>query len=513
MKNYIILSVLFLLLSSCLDNVYPPLIITGAVTNIDKDGAVFHTKITDLGKSNNLDFGFVWDTLHNPTIESAERYIFHTQAEIGNYEAKISGGLKALKTYYVRAFIRNEIVTTYGEETSFVSLGGKLPEIISISPLNGNLGDTLLVVGNYFSSRSINVKINQINAEIIKSSQDSICVIIPSTLIKKTSEITLINLNQPITAKDSFSLISPVINSFEAKTGTYGDEVIITGKNFLKNPSTLKVFFDKILATFQIIDDQTVKAIVPGKLDNENCFICVSMNNQIAESLDKFSLLPVEITDFSPKTALTGGTITITGKYFSPTLTYNKVYIGGVLAKPISVTKTTLEVSLSLQDTAVYESRNATVQVNVLGNIRTFEDKLLINDKWFRRANAPESLQHEYKICSTCTPYYHYEYASSFVIGKTAYIGLNDNKEFWAYYTENNTWEKRADFPGTPRTYGTGFVFENKIYFGTGYSGRFSTNLTKLNDWWEYNTDTDKWTKKADCGGYLQPKSGWYTTS
>jgi hypothetical protein len=219
MKNYIILSILFLLLSSCLDNVYPPLIITGAVTNIDKDGAVFHTKITDLGKSNVLDFGFVWDTIHNPTIENAEKYIFDTQAEIGNYEAKISGGLIAFKTYYVRAFIRNAEVTTYGQETSFVSNSGKSPEIISISPLTGNLGDTLLVVGKYFSSRSINIKINQINAEIIKSAQDSIYAIIPSTLIKKTSEIILVNLNQTITEKDSFSLISPVINSFEAKPG------------------------------------------------------------------------------------------------------------------------------------------------------------------------------------------------------------------------------------------------------------------------------------------------------
>lgn len=512
MKNYIILSILFLLLSSCLDNVYPPLIITGAVTNIDKDGAVFHTKITDLGKSNVLDFGFVWDTIHNPTIENAEKYIFDTQAEIGNYEAKISGGLIAFKTYYVRAFIRNAEVTTYGQETSFVSNSGKSPEIISISPLTGNLGDTLLVVGKYFSSRSINIKINQINAEIIKSAQDSIYAIIPSTLIKKTSEIILVNLNQTITAKDSFSLISPVINSFEAKTGTYGDEVNIKGKNFLRKPSTVKVFFDKILADFQIIDDQTIKAIVPEKLDNANCFISVSMNNQATESVDMYSLLPVEITDSSPKTALTGGKITITGKYFSPILTNNKVYIGGVLAKPIAVTKNTLEVSLSLQDTAVYESRNATVKVNVMGNIRTFEDKLLINDKWFRRANAPESLKLEYKFCSTCTPYYNYENASSFVIGKTAYIGLNDKKEFWAYDTEKNTWKKCADFPGTPRTYGTGFVFENKIYFGKGYSGRLSTNATKLNDWWEYNSDNDKWTKKADCGGYLHPISGWYTT-
>jgi len=46
MRKYILLSILSLLLCSCLDDVYPPLIITGAVTNIDKEGAVFQAKIT-----------------------------------------------------------------------------------------------------------------------------------------------------------------------------------------------------------------------------------------------------------------------------------------------------------------------------------------------------------------------------------------------------------------------------------------------------------------------------------
>lgn len=492
MKKYLVLFLFLLSLGSCLDHFFAPLIITGAVTNVDKEGAVFHAKITDLGNNDIAEFGFVWDTIPDPKVEHAEKYIFHNRAQVGNYEAKISTCLITLKTYYVRAFIRSGNVITYGEETSFISQGGKLPEITSISPILGNLADTLVIAGKYFSARGYAVKINEIETEIIKSNQDSIYIRIPSSLTRKNSAISVTNLNQTITAKDSFTLITPVISSFDAKTGTYGEAVTITGKNFMENPSSVHVYFDKILTTHQIINDQTIRAIVPNELNKANCTISVGMNNQTTESAEKYSLSPVEVTDFSPKTAFTGGTITITGNNFSPIAGNNRVYIGGVLARTNSVSKNSLTVTLSLQYTGVYESRNATVKVDVGGNISAFNDKLLINDKWFRRANAPSELYTVSSVCSTCDPSYDNYNANCFTIGKTAYIGLHNKKEFWAYDTDKNSWRKLKDFPGTPRMYGTGFVYGNKIYFGTGMTSK----QIPMNDWWEYDISTNSWVEK-----------------
>ena len=266
MKKIVVLFVSLLSLISCLDNVSYPLIITGKVTDIDKDGAVFHAKITALGDRDILEFGFVWDTIHNPTIDKAEKYIFQKQPELGNFNTKIYNSLETQKTYYVRAFIRDANITTYGQETFFVSQGGKLPEIDSILPVSGNLLDTMVIVGKYFSKRNSTVMIDQENAEIVKINQDSIFVIIPPRLVKKTSDVRLTYLDQTIIAKDSFTLISPVISSFEAKTGTYGDEVIIKGENFSESPSTVKVFFDNAIAAYNIIDDQTIKSIVPNNV-------------------------------------------------------------------------------------------------------------------------------------------------------------------------------------------------------------------------------------------------------
>lgn len=512
MRSKIILSFILVFLYACQETFLPPLIITGLVSDVDQEGAVFHAKITSLGNREINSFGFVWDTIPFPTIESAYSYKFHQPAELGNFQAKVSSALIRDKTYYVRAFIQNTETTTYGEEVSFVSLGGKEPEITGIQPLLGNINDTLVVIGRYFGTKNPIVKINQFVARVLRASQDSIHVIVPPELKEKVSTVKIKNLNQIITAKDSFTLISPEIHAIGTKIGFYGDEIVIKGKNFSANPSSLKVFFHVTPSVFEYVDDQTITAVVPEGLDSANCSIGVVMNNQLAESQEQFSVLPVEIEDFSPKVICTGETMIIKGRNFNPIVDKNRVYVGGVHVRTLSVSETTLTVSLPKQNEVRYDSRNAAVRVNVGGNVRTFEEKLVINDKWFRLADAPLELRNENKICATCPSSYYYNYAHSFVVGKTAYIGLNGRQNFWAYDIEQNTWRKLADFPGAVRMSAAGFVYGNKIYYGTGSDALNSSLL--LNDWWEYDTTTDSWVRKADfIGGGRSKLNGYSNTS
>jgi hypothetical protein len=512
MRSKIILSFILVFLYACQETFLPPLIITGLVSDVDQEGAVFHAKITSLGNREINSFGFVWDTIPFPTIESAYSYKFHQPAELGNFQAKVSSALIRDKTYYVRAFIQNTETTTYGEEVSFVSMGGKEPEITGIQPLLGNINDTLVVIGRYFGTKNPIVKINQFVARVLRASQDSIHVIVPPELKEKVSTVKIENLNQIITAKDSFTLISPEIHAIGTKIGFYGDEIVIKGKNFSANPSSLKVFFHVIPSVFEYVDDQTITAVVPEGLDSANCSIGVVMNNQLAESQEQFSVLPVEIEDFSPKVICTGETMIIKGRNFNPIVDKNRVYVGGVHVRTLSVSETTLTVSLPKQNEVRYDSRNAAVRVNVGGNVRTFEEKLVINDKWFRLADAPLELRNENKICATCPSSYYYNYAHSFVVGKSAYIGLNGRQNFWAYDIEQNTWRKLADFPGAVRMSAAGFVYGNKIYYGTGSDALNSSLL--LNDWWEYDTTTDSWVRKADfIGGGRSKLNGYSNTS
>jgi len=56
-----------------------------------------------------------------------------------------------------------------------------------------------------------------------------------------------------------------------------------------------------------------------------------------------------------------------------------------------------------------------------------------------------------------------------------------------------DSWVRRADAGTIPKNYGIGFAIENKLYFGTGSNGTYTTN-----DFWEYNPTTNLWTRKQN---------------
>lgn len=54
-------------------------------------------------------------------------------------------------------------------------------------------------------------------------------------------------------------------------------------------------------------------------------------------------------------------------------------------------------------------------------------------------------------------------------------------------------WMSHADFPGIGRDDATAAVSSGRVFFGTG----FGTGFIYLNDWWEYNPQTDSWTSRT----------------
>jgi N-acetylneuraminic acid mutarotase len=100
------------------------------------------------------------------------------------------------------------------------------------------------------------------------------------------------------------------------------------------------------------------------------------------------------------------------------------------------------------------------------------------------------------------------ERAVGFSIGAKGYIGtgmpgLNGqpgNIDFWEYDTTTNVWTRKADFGGGIRQYAVGFSIGNKGYIGTG-AGNYPTYGSFVNDFWEYDPSTDSWTQKSNFGG------------
>jgi len=56
-----------------------------------------------------------------------------------------------------------------------------------------------------------------------------------------------------------------------------------------------------------------------------------------------------------------------------------------------------------------------------------------------------------------------------------------------------DSWVQRADVGTIPKSYGTGFAIENKLYFGTGANGSYTTS-----DFWEYSPTSNVWTRKQN---------------
>jgi N-acetylneuraminic acid mutarotase len=93
-----------------------------------------------------------------------------------------------------------------------------------------------------------------------------------------------------------------------------------------------------------------------------------------------------------------------------------------------------------------------------------------------------------------------------YVLGGNAASGFNELllNDFWEYDSAADKWTRKADYPGQASEYVRGFTINNKAYVGTGYGIRIpgpDTDVPQNNDFWEYDPATDKWTRKADFAG------------
>lgn len=100
-------------------NIERPIIITKAVEDITATTATLYAEIQSIGDPAYTEAGFIYGTMPNPTIDE-EGVILETVkgTGIGSYKKEIEN-LVVGTTYYVRAFLRNEHYTAYGDIKSF----------------------------------------------------------------------------------------------------------------------------------------------------------------------------------------------------------------------------------------------------------------------------------------------------------------------------------------------------------------------------------------------------------
>jgi len=106
--------------------------------------------------------------------------------------------------------------------------------------------------------------------------------------------------------------------------------------------------------------------------------------------------------------------------------------------------------------------------------------------------------------------------AVSFSIGKKGYIGFGNDfntngftNEFWEYNPGENKWTQKVSFPSS-RGMAVGFSIGTKGYIGTGFKDTYSASgysIQTYQDFWEWDQETNLWTRKADFGGIARSGS------
>ena len=93
----------------------------------------------------------------------------------------------------------------------------------------------------------------------------------------------------------------------------------------------------------------------------------------------------------------------------------------------------------------------------------------------------------------------------SFVVGNKAYVGLGHNggtsiKDLWEYNSATDIWTRKADC-GIDLEGGIAMVINGKAYVGFGTSHNSVPCCSLNKQIWEYDPVTNAWTRKADFPG------------
>jgi gliding motility-associated-like protein len=134
----------------------------------------------------------------------------------------------------------------------------------------------------------------------------------------------------------------PAISSITPSTAAIGSTVVINGTDFT---GATAVSFNGTNATSFIVDSPTqITATVP--VGTTTGPITVTTPNGTGTSASNFTVLTPIITSFTPTSAATGSTITLTGQGFSSVLADNAIYISGMKCTVNTATTTSITLTV-----------------------------------------------------------------------------------------------------------------------------------------------------------------------
>jgi uncharacterized repeat protein (TIGR03803 family)/YD repeat-containing protein len=225
------------------------------------------------------------------------------------------------------------------------------------TPKSGIVGAVITITGTAFSNPT--VSFNGIPATVSSSTDTSLTVAVPTGATNGPLTITV--GGQTLTAGTFNVLADPnafSVADFTPKSAAVGNSLTITGTGFI-NPT---VTINGVSAPVTVSSVTSITVTVPTGVTSGP--VIVTVNGQ-AQTVGNFTVAnPVPtfaITDFTPKSALVGSSVTITGTGFSnPSVAFNGI--------PVTVTNST---ATSITATVPARATTGPLTVTVGGQSQT----------------------------------------------------------------------------------------------------------------------------------------------
>jgi N-acetylneuraminic acid mutarotase len=485
------------------------------------DGVTFYGEILTDGGKQVSERGFSWAAGSNPLPEDIEYVLLGPAEGETQFSVTVNSTISRDVIYTMRAFIKTNELTSYGNEVTFAGMGSKPPELISVTPGSGPIGDTVIIKGNYFSNNptSCSVYFDNNEATVTASAIDGLSVIIPYTPANTVKIRVAIAGILSSTTLD-FNVLKPVPLEISPLSGTFGDIITLSGTNFPTDTSFFDVFFNNTKAQLTEVSETSFKVKVPTGNNVSPATLTVKYYDDYVFT-DKFTLAQAVVDDVSPAEISSWQQIVITGSNFNPDAKMNQVEIGGRKTSIINCSANEIRVDLPYGLTS---GSHKVVVTTIAGLPVTWSGYLILTTAWIKLIDFPSGGRVA---------------AAGFSLGGKIYFGtgyeldLQATNDFWVYDPGTEQWTGRTNFP-KEITYATGLSTNDMGYFAIGkLSGSLYNSLIRYdpvsNSWqsmaskpgdgstmdspgfvingklyipaagemYEYNISTNTWTKKS----------------
>ena len=402
------------------------------------------------------------------------------------------------------------------------------PVISTVSPMEGFAGDIVTITGKNFKQYYTTIKFGSLTATTLSVSESQIRCYVPGNF-NGQADISVTVGNQTTVYSQPFTLTNPVITSFYPLSGSPGDTITITCKDF-NSYTNFYVRSDQgsyiPLAEVSVNGDIIETVLTDSYLTFKSSFVYAIVIRPTGESWlpsdAVFTVKIPEIYSFSPASGRAGTEVTLTGQNFSTVRAYNKVTMGGVSATVISATRTEIIFKVPL-----VPQGNYTISVAVSGQSANSTGEFEAISPWTRLpalgfVNNSFTMDYGNEVYVTAYDNYQvvklyrfnpagsdFSSAGSFsnsmyffgrpvIKGDKAYmLGFtNSVAQFLVFDRTTVTLTKISDTPAAAMLHANLFDGDTVLYAGGGNSSSYSSDLRK--EFWKYSLKTETWIRMND---------------